>query len=346
MDTELVIRLFWRPIVRLAFVLVALNALDAPTALAQSAPRLERHQVRADGHPLTVWSKRPATKARGAIVLLHGRTWSSLPNFDLHVSGTSVSLMDALVARGYAVYALDARGYGGTPRDSTGWLTPDRAERDASAVLDWLRVRTSGAAHALPTLLGYSRGSQVALLVAQRHPEKLSGVVLYGFPFDVTRPVTAVAEPASPPRLPTRASSAGEDFITPDSTPAGVKDAYVPDAIARDPVRMDWRREEQFAELDPATVRVPVLLINGERDPYAGAAALPPSSAGSPPPTSGGWCSRTPTTPHIWSGNERSCRQWCRSWSADQAGTFRRTSTNRVALSARSWIPSMSTASA
>ena len=242
---------------------------------AQTGRSLERHEVRADGHPLTVWAKHPSSPTRGAILLLHGRTWSSLPNFDLHVSGKSVSLMDALAAHGYAVYAVDARGYGATPRDTTGWLTPDRAERDASAVLDWVRVRERGTAHSLPTLLGYSRGSQVALLVAQRHPETLSGVVLYGFPLDVTRPMTAVAEPASPPRVPTRASSAGEDFITPDSTPAGVKDAYVRDAIARDPVRMDWRHEEQFAELDPAKVRVPVLLINGERDPYAGAAALP-----------------------------------------------------------------------
>jgi len=174
-----------------------------------------------------VWSKRPPTKARGAIVLLHGRTWSALPNFDLHTAGQRVSLMDALVARGYAVYALDARGYGATPRDSTGWLTPDRAERDVSAVLDWVRAREVHDDFTRPVLLGYSRGSQVALLVAQRHGDQLAGVVLYGFPQDVTKAVVAPPAPASPPRQRTRAESAGEDFITPDSTPVGVRYAYV-----------------------------------------------------------------------------------------------------------------------
>jgi pimeloyl-ACP methyl ester carboxylesterase len=255
----------------------------APAAVhSQSTPLLERREVRADGHPLTVWSKRPPTAARGAIVLLHGRTWSALPNFDLHVPGQRVSLMDALVARGYAVYALDARGYGATPRDSSGWLTPDRAERDVGAVLDWVRARegvaVGGKARRAPVLLGYSRGSRVALLVAQRHPEKLSGVVLYGFPQDVTKPLvvsTASTEPAAPPRRRTTAAAAGEDFITPDSTPAGVRDAYVRDAVARDSVRVDWRHEEQFAALDPTAVKTPVLVINGERDPYANAASLP-----------------------------------------------------------------------
>jgi pimeloyl-ACP methyl ester carboxylesterase len=259
---------------RLAVALLCAAALRPAPILSQSAPLLERREVRADGHPLTVWSKRPATKARGTVVLLHGRTWSALPNFDLHTAGQRVSLMDALVARGWAVYALDARGYGATPRDGTGWLTPDRAERDASAVLDWVRAR-EGAPGSLPTLLGYSQGSRVALLVAQRHPDKLSALVLYGFPQDVTKGVVAPPEPASPPRQRTRAESAGEDFISPDSTPVGVRYAYVRSAIASDSVRVDWRHEEQFGELDPAKVRTPVLLINGERDPYANAASLP-----------------------------------------------------------------------
>ena len=124
-----------------------------------------------DGHRLVLWEKRPVRAARGEIVLLHGRTWSALPNFDLRVTGQHVSLMDALVARGYAVYALDQRGYGSTARDTTGWLTPDRAAADAGVVADWV---ASHAPHARrPALFGYSRGSATAMLVAQRHPEKV-----------------------------------------------------------------------------------------------------------------------------------------------------------------------------
>ena len=264
-----------RRIRRFVMMSFALALLPPAGAGAQSAPLLERREVRVDGHPLTVWSKRPPTRARGSILLVHGRTWSSRPNFDLAVPGLHVSLMDALVARGYAVYALDQRGYGGTPRDSSGWLTPDRAERDASAVLDWVTGRESQPLRPRrPALLGYSRGSQVAMLVAQRHPEKMSGLVLYGFP-QPPGPVAARTDPALPLRQHTTAAAAGEDFITPASTPPGVKEAYVRMATVTDSVRVDWRSESEFSVLDPRLVRVPTLLLDGERDPYANAAGHP-----------------------------------------------------------------------
>lgn len=253
---------------------VALVMSLASALPAQTSHPLERHEVRVDGHPLTVWSKRPSARVRGQILLVHGRTWSARPNFDLHVPGSreNVSLMDALVARGYAAYALDQRGYGATPRDRTGWLTPDRAERDVSAVLDWMR-RQEGAG-AAPVLLGYSRGSQVAMLVAQRHPGKLGGLVLYGYPDPgASAPVTP--DPAVPPRQRTTAAGAGEDFISPAVTPRGVKDAYVRTATTIDSIRADWKDERQFQAIDPSKVHVPTLLLDGERDPYANASNHP-----------------------------------------------------------------------
>src|ERR1700689_4515256 len=103
-------------------------------AFAQPAP--VKHTVMADGHPLAVWEKK-AANPKGAILLLHGRTWSTLPDFDLQVPGEHRSLMDALVARGYSVYGLDLRGYGATPRDKTDWDTPNRSVEDLSAALAW-----------------------------------------------------------------------------------------------------------------------------------------------------------------------------------------------------------------
>jgi pimeloyl-ACP methyl ester carboxylesterase len=260
----------------LRLVLAGTIALSsAVPSHAQATSLLERREVRADGHPLTVWSKRPATQARGSILLVHGRTWSSRPNFDLQVPGLRVSLMDALVARGYAVYALDQRGYGGTPRDASGWLTPDRAEEDVSIVLDWVAERESRPLRPRkPALLGYSRGSQVAVLVAQRHPDKLAALVLFGYP-QPAGGVAPVAEPPQPPRQRTTAAAAGEDFITPTSTPPGVKEAYVKMATTTDSIRVDWRQESQFSAIDPRLVRVPTLLLDGERDPYANAAGHP-----------------------------------------------------------------------
>lgn len=265
--------------IRPFFALAVLVLLASAPSAAQTPRMLERREVRADGHPLTVWSKRPPIAARGSILLVHGRTWSARPNFDLQVPGSrsSASLMDALVARGYAVYALDQRGYGGTPRDATGWLTPERAERDVSVVLSWIVERESAGGRpraTKPVLLGYSRGAQVAMLVAQRHPDQLSGLVLYGYPApppDSARP----PDPAVPPRAHTTAAAAGEDFISPGVTPAGVKEAYVRTATTTDSIRADWRLESQLSALDPARVRVPTLLLDGERDPYANASNHP-----------------------------------------------------------------------
>ena len=267
-----------------ALLLTAAALAGAEAALAQPTRVLERREVRVDGHPMSVWSKRPPTPVSGSILLLHGRTWSARPNFDLRDPGNRVdaSLMDALVARGYSVYALDLRGYGGTPRDASGWLTPDRAERDVSVVLDWVYAREvagNGTRQSVPArkpmLLGYSRGAQVAMLVAQRHPEKVAGLVLYGFPDPAVAPAAPAPDPAVPPRERTTQAAAGEDFISPAVTPRGVKEAYVRMATTMDSIRVDWRMETQLAAIDPAKVRVPTLLLSGERDPYANASNHP-----------------------------------------------------------------------
>jgi pimeloyl-ACP methyl ester carboxylesterase len=250
--------------------------IAAPVAAqpaVRHAPR--RTVVRADdAHGLVLWSKRPAGRVRGSVLLLHGRTWSALPNFDLQVPGQQVSLMDAMVKRGYAVYALDQRGYGATPRDSSGFITPARAARDALEVLDW--IASHERAGRRPALFGYSQGSLTAMLAAQGAPASMSALVLYGFPLDVnaTMPTSAVAEPTQPERRATTIAGAEEDFITPESTPRGVKEAYARAAVAADPVRTDWRGEREFLTLDPSALRVPVLVINGERDPHATRARL------------------------------------------------------------------------
>lgn len=261
---------------RIARVAVFVSCFLGPVvaAGAQSSPAPRRHEVRADdGHRLVVWEKRPTRAPLGEIILLHGRTWSARPNFDLRVAGQPVSLMEALVTRGYAVYALDQRGYGSTARDATGWLTPDRAASDAGDVADWVAMHAPHARR--PALFGYSRGSATAMLAAQRHPDKVSSLIMYGPYHNIENLPTIPAEPSAPLRSHTTAAGAAEDFITPDSTPRGVKDAYVKAATTSDPVRADWRHEEQFNGLDPAAIHVPTLIIHGDRDPYAKEAGLP-----------------------------------------------------------------------
>ena len=101
---------------------------------------LVRHTVESDGHDIAVWEKSPAVP-RALMLLIHGRTWSTVPDFDLQVTGEDLSLMDGLVDLNIAAYGVDLRGYGETPRDASGWLTPNQSVRDVSGVLQWLRQR-------------------------------------------------------------------------------------------------------------------------------------------------------------------------------------------------------------
>jgi len=81
--------------------------------------KLQQLSVVVDGHTFALWS-RAVTHSRGSILLLHGRTWSALPDFDLQIPGEQRSIMMALNEHGYTAYAVDQRGYGSTPRDASG----------------------------------------------------------------------------------------------------------------------------------------------------------------------------------------------------------------------------------
>jgi pimeloyl-ACP methyl ester carboxylesterase len=229
-----------------------------------AASDLVKHVVPSDGHPMTLWEKSP-TDPKAQILLLHGLTWSSLPDFDLQVEGEDLSFMDGLNALGYSVYALDARGYGATPRDASGWLTPDRAARDVSNVLAWLRERSAKEVH----LFGWSYGAMVAPLVMQRAPEDADTLILFGYPFSLERysVFEKVVHPAVAPAQANTAENAASDFIVPGSISQQAIDTYVEASLRADPVRADIRNTYEWAELNPARIKTPTLLITGEFDP-------------------------------------------------------------------------------
>ena len=228
---------------------------------------ITRHNIDADGHPIALWEKSPE-EARGAIILLHGRTWSALPNFDLQAPGEDLSLMDGLAEAGYAAFALDFRGYGQTPRDDTGWLSPDRAARDLKAVLERVWLITGEGRR--PTLLGWSRGSKVAQLAVQRWPELVSSLVFFGYsPTFAGAPLADGKGDTPPAAAPNSAANAASDFITPGSISQSAIDAYVKAAVEADPIRVDWRGASEWDELEPAQVLVPTLLMHAEFDPIA-----------------------------------------------------------------------------
>jgi alpha-beta hydrolase superfamily lysophospholipase len=233
----------------------------APSEPGWSPP--QRFTVQANGHPLAVWARIPLA-ARGAVLLIHGRTWSGRPDFDLDVPGLHRSVLEALEARGFAAYALDLRGYGQTPRDGTGWITPRRAAEDAVVVLTWMAARHPALPR--PALLGWSTGAAVAHLTAATAPSRLSSLILAGYAPDPNGVIAPVAGPAVQLRQRNTRAGAASDFISPKVTPPTVVRAFVDAAIKADPILADWRNEEQFI-CDSSRVSVPTLVMYGDRDP-------------------------------------------------------------------------------
>jgi len=119
-------------------------------------------------------------------------------------------------------------------------------------------------------LFGWSYGSMVAQLTAQRARELVSALVLFGYPVDPDNDFSSGGpDPAEPPRVPTTAEAAASDFRIPGAISQGAIDEYVRRALEADPVRVDWRELGQWSELDPSKGLGPTLLLQGEKDPIA-----------------------------------------------------------------------------
>jgi pimeloyl-ACP methyl ester carboxylesterase len=251
-------------IVATSLVLAAPPAALAqrPATTAQPAP--ERFTVTSEGHPMAVWARRPATP-RGVILLVHGRTWSSRPDFDLQVPGLQRSVMASFVSQGFAAYAVDLRGYGETPRDKTGWLTPKQSVADIINVLTWVAARHPGLPK--PTLVGWSRGAVMAAMAAQTAPARVSNVVMFGFAFDPELEFAEVAGPEAPAKTRNSALSAESDFISPEVTPRSVIAAFIEQALKADPILVDVKDDTDFNAFDPSELTTPTLVLFGSEDP-------------------------------------------------------------------------------
>ena len=253
--------------------------LRAAAAASSSPPGTEPEALEArgaDGHPIRVWRKGPADGK--PILLLHGRTWSARPVWDLQVgspprdgaSELGASTMDLLAAHGYQSWAPDFRGLGGTARDAQGWTTPDTCLADVKAVLDLMAADGKEK----PPMIGWSQGAMVAQMVAQQYPDLISHAVLYASIFDpdLAYPPPAKDAPGlldeAPPHVDNTMEGAMEDWTVPGIIDDEAAQAFGTEALKWDARKVSWNGLDQFNVCDPAKVTVPTLVIHGEKDWY------------------------------------------------------------------------------
>lgn len=254
-------------ILSLGLVVTTSCKTEKPTAITvnQQQKELIRHTVASDGHAMAVWNK-AVENPKGIILFVHGRTWSSVPDFDLQVEGEDLSLMDGMVAEGYATYAIDLRGYGETPRDSTEWSTPNAAAKDILNVLHWIsKQHKNRKVH----LFGWSMGSTLSLLATQQNAENIASLTLFGFWKDMDYQFPENQKNPVLRKTVNTAKNAASDFIVPGSISQKAIETYVKMALESDPIRVDWKNTHEYNSLDPALITTPTLIIQGEFDPIA-----------------------------------------------------------------------------
>jgi pimeloyl-ACP methyl ester carboxylesterase len=226
------------------------------------------------------------------LVMMHGATFPSASLFDAPVDGES--FMDALARAGYDVWAVDARGYGGStrspemsgPPEGASPLTLARtAVRDLRAAVDFVR-RHRGVAHV--NLLGMSWGATVAGAFAADADEEIAKLVLVtplwqsrtklridpGGPLGAYRVVSpkafqtgwrvAAPEPKRQGLIPAGWFEAWEQVTLATDPGAPMAGTIRAPAGAVQDVRDHWTADDPL--YDPSAIRCPVLVIAAESD--------------------------------------------------------------------------------
>jgi len=172
--------------VRAVLAFVAAASLAVGDASAQETERIDHYIAAHPGITLFVREVRPVGSAQRtlpALVLLHGARVPSVPSFDLAVPG--YSLAADLASAGFAVYLLDARGYGGSTRPPEMSEPPDahpplvrsnEVVRDIDVVVNWIEEHEGVTT---VSLLGWATGGHWAGYYASLFPEKVSHLVFF-----------------------------------------------------------------------------------------------------------------------------------------------------------------------
>jgi pimeloyl-ACP methyl ester carboxylesterase len=185
--------------------------------------------------------------------------------------------MESFLAAGLQPYCMDFRGFGGTPSDSTNTVIPNQCVLDAEAVLKFIaekHLKDETMDHHLPALMGWSQGALVGQLLAQKSPQMLSKLVLYGSIYDpmvsyARQPLFVNGTTGNFEVVENTFNGAIEDFTVEGSIPPAAAIEFAEAGLSSDPIKAQWHYLCQFNNCDPARLHVPTLVVAGDQDPYA-----------------------------------------------------------------------------
>jgi pimeloyl-ACP methyl ester carboxylesterase len=224
------------------------------------------------------------------LLYVHGATYPSEATFDLALSG--LSWMDYIAQRGYDVYFVDLRGYGGStrptemeqpPMNNPPIVTTDVAVRDVSAAVDYILARRHAAKI---NLIGWSWGTTIMAAYTAQNNDKVNRLILYA-PQWIRSTPSPISEgayrrvsmgPAKERWLKGAPENKRSDLI-----PAGWFEALAAALLATDPVgskenpptirapngvlqdtNIYWSAGKPY--YDPGMITVPILIVHAEWD--------------------------------------------------------------------------------
>jgi pimeloyl-ACP methyl ester carboxylesterase len=268
---------------------------------SQAEPKLVTEsymiQSRDPGIQLHVRNKRPEGMAQfgpeRTLLYVHGTSQAGSSTFDLSLDGRS--WMDYIAQRGYDVYLVDLRGYGGSTRppemekpaaENPPIVRTDVAVKDVGAAVDHILARRG---LTKLNLMGWSWGTAIMGRYATQNSDKVSRLVLYAPPWTSEAPSTGSQAPLGAYQTWTMEQARGRlqngapEGKKKDLLPAAWFEAWSAAALATDPAgakqtppvvrtpngavqdsREYWMAGKPLWE--PSEVKVPTLIVVGEWD--------------------------------------------------------------------------------
>lgn len=174
------------------------------------------------------------------VILLHG---------GMGHSGNWGHQVPALLAAGRQVVVVDSRGHGRSTRDARPY-SYELMGSDVFAVMDALGLRTAA-------IVGWSDGACIGMVMAQQRPERVSGVFFFACNMDPsgTKPFEAT------PELDRCFGRHVKDYAALSATP----DQF---SAFADAIGLMQRTEPNYTAADLAAIRVPVAIVQSERDEF------------------------------------------------------------------------------